>query len=135
MCIARNPYSQRNALLIEFDESPIDAATASQDNIIQTSRIETPHTPTYYHHEENFGKAPSPVWSLIRFGALVCVALIVILTLQRKKIAQDEEIEALQTSMLRLRTWHESQTRRMADLKMEQANSEFQLPNSEFELL
>jgi len=126
MCIARNPYSQTNSLLLDFDESPIDAATAAHDNIILTSRIET-HTPTYYHHEEKCAKEVSPVWSLIRFFALTCAGLIIIYTLQRKSIAQEEEIEALQKSMLRLRTWHESQARRMADMKMEHANSGFEL--------
>jgi len=114
MCIARNPYRQADTLLLQVNESPIDAATALQDNIIFTSRSETP-----LEYEEEYVKAPSSWVNLISRVIVICVIPMIIVTLQRTSRAQDEEMKALQLSMLRMRTLHKRQSRILEDLDIQ----------------
>jgi len=99
MCITKNPCSQSNTLLLQFDERPIDAVNASHDNIIIR--------PTPIYHKEKDQKTISSDSNLIRLVIYICAALMIIFTLNQESILE-QEIESLQKSVLRLRTLQES---------------------------
>lgn len=114
MCVARNPYRQPNTLLLQLDESPLDAATTSQDNTIFTSTFETPSK-----HEEECVKTPSQLLNIIMQLILICIISMIMVSLQQTSRAQQGEAKALQLSMIRIRALHDSQIRILADLDMQ----------------
>ena len=92
MCLASNPYRQPNTLLLEFDESLINAATVSQASPSK---------------REDASVKKHISWSkFIRLLILVCFFPIVLVILYGNIIAQREEIDAqmdaIQATMLRI---------------------------------
>jgi len=112
MCIAMNPSRQTNTLLLQVDESPIDAETALQDNIILTSRSEMPSK-----YKEKCVRAPSPWVVLIGRLIVICVIpMILTMTLQQTSRGQQEKAKALQHSIRQIRAVHDRQSQMMANL-------------------
>lgn len=116
MCIARNPYRDTNTLLLQVEEeNPILTATASHDNIIYTSYIhETPSK-----HEEECVNTSSSFFNLIGRLVIICLIPMIIVSLLRTSRTQEEEVKALQISMIRIRKLHDRQSRMLEDLDIQ----------------
>jgi len=104
MCIASDPYREPNTILLEFDESLINAATGSQNNNINFSSIRA--TPS---KQESTSVKKYSSWSnFIRNLMLVFILPIIIFFLYQKFRVQREEmdvqIDGIQATMLRIHT-------------------------------
>ena len=115
MCVARNPYSQTNALLLEVEGNLFDAATVLQDNTILTPRNET-----LLKEEDECDQEPSSyssLWSVISLFIFICVIPFALNALHHQSKIQEEDIKAIHMSMQRIQALSERHIRSLADFE------------------